>query len=79
MLPCLFFLLCSSFSGPIKEQISGSTVPEEKPFEPSVPVTSHVQRDYYGTRHHQLEHVMYSFSFSNCCLVCLFSVSNWNM
>lgn len=56
--PCLFFLLCSSFSGPIKEQISGSTVHEEKPFEPSVPITTHVQRDYYGTHNHQLEHVI---------------------
>ncbi|KAF3444847.1 hypothetical protein FNV43_RR14540 [Rhamnella rubrinervis] len=43
-------------AGPIKEQISGSTVPDEKAFEPSVPIASHVQRDYYGTHNHQLEH-----------------------
>ncbi|PON83467.1 Coatomer beta subunit [Trema orientale] len=43
--------------GPIKEQISVGTVPEKKPFEPSIPIPSHAQRDYVATRSQQLNHV----------------------
>lgn len=51
------FVLCSSFSGPIEEQISYGIVPEKKPLEPSVPITSHSQKDYGASHNHQFNHV----------------------
>lgn len=51
------FLHCSSFSGHIKEQISVGTVPEKRPFEPSIPITSHSHKDYGATHNHHFNSV----------------------
>lgn len=54
---------CSSFSGPIKEQISSGTVSEKKPFEQSVPVTVHAQRDNSAAQNDHTDYVV-----SNVCM-----------
>ncbi|BFG26567.1 hypothetical protein CerSpe_128410 [Prunus speciosa] len=44
--------------GPIKGQMPGSsTVPDKKPFKPSVPITRHAQRDYGATNNNQLNDI----------------------
>ncbi|EXB38089.1 Nipped-B-like protein [Morus notabilis] len=43
--------------GHIKEQISVGTVPEKKPFEPSIPITSHSHKDYGATHNHHFNNV----------------------
>ncbi|KAJ7974325.1 Sister chromatid cohesion protein [Quillaja saponaria] len=46
-----------SAAGHIKEQITCNTVPEKKPFESSMPVTSQPQGDYIATHNHHLNHI----------------------
>ncbi|XP_062151070.1 sister chromatid cohesion protein SCC2 [Alnus glutinosa] len=45
-------------AGPIKEQISSSTVSEKKPFKQSVPITSQAQRDYSATQNYHPDYVV---------------------
>ncbi|XP_061369299.1 sister chromatid cohesion protein SCC2 isoform X2 [Gastrolobium bilobum] len=44
-----------SFSGPVKEQISGIALPDKNTFESSFPVPSHTQKDYNVTHSRQLD------------------------
>lgn len=57
MLLCLFFFPCSSFSGPIKGQVPGSsTVSDKKPFVPILPIARNSQIDYGATHNKQLNY-----------------------
>ncbi|KAI9121027.1 hypothetical protein K1719_008060 [Acacia pycnantha] len=44
---------CSA-AGPLKEQISGSVIPEKRLFESNLPHASQTQKDYNATQNHQL-------------------------
>jgi len=48
-------LYWSSFSGPVKEQISGSALPEKRQSESSFSIPSQTQKDYNATHSRQLD------------------------
>lgn len=63
---------CSSFSGPIKEPISTSTVPEKKSVEQSIHITSKAQRDYGATHNYQPDYVV-----ANVRLSLVLEIDDW--
>lgn len=52
---CLLFVVLLSFSGSVKEQVSGSALTEKKLSESSFLVTSQNQNDYNATPNRQLD------------------------
>ncbi|XP_020223012.1 sister chromatid cohesion protein SCC2 [Cajanus cajan] len=46
-----------SAAGPVKEQISGSALPEKRQSESSLPIQSQIPKDYNPTHTHQLDNV----------------------
>jgi hypothetical protein len=55
MVLCLLFIVLVKFPGPVKEQISGYSLPEKRISESSFPVPSQAQKDFNATDSRHLD------------------------